>query len=348
MNSLAEQNAGDGWVFARAIQASVRRAFLWGACVAILTLFAGALALPTFAWMDANIGKNYAPGEVTSALDTIFRTDHREGLASVASAMTSSAGVLQIAVLLLGIFAAGGWLQVLLERADGKSMRRFVSGGCRFFLRFFRVALLALGILAIGQWVLYGQPWKKLVLEGMMGLASHDLGRMEGLDSALLALQLGWAQDGCMSLLFALVMAWALYTRTRLALHDSRWVFWAGCCSALTLLRHPIRTLRPLLLLFLAEAAVVAFCAPWATRFFESRLEASPSPWWIMGLALAGIGALAWREVMRGARYHAAISVSAEVVKPSSQPDPWNVIGGPGGPQYPMDDDLDERYGVAL
>lgn len=349
MEATSEQTTSNqGWVFLRAIQASTRRALLWFACACLLVLLAGALAIPTHTWMEASIGSRYAPGDATSALDTIFRTDHSAGLANVARGTASSAGVLQIVVLLLGIFAAGGWLQVLLERASGYAMRRFLSGGCRFFLRFLRVAILVLALLACAQWVLYGMPWKKLVLEGALGLASHDLARMEGLESELMMRRLGWIQDGCMTLSFALILAWALYTRTRLALHDSRSVIWAGACSALTILRHPIRTLRPLLLLFVAEASVLVFLAGWATDFFEQRLGASPSAWWILGLAMTGFTALAWREVLRGARYHAVIAVSAVVVKSTSQPDPWNVIGGPGGPQYPMDDDLDERYGVAL
>jgi hypothetical protein len=30
------------------------------------------------------------------------------------------------------------------------------------------------------------------------------------------------------------------------------------------------------------------------------------------------------------------------------RPDPWHTIGGPGGPQYPVDDEAEERYGVSL
>ena len=44
------------------------------------------------------------------------------------------------------------------------------------------------------------------------------------------------------------------------------------------------------------------------------------------------------------ARYHAAVKVSQEIVRrPPEKPDPWEAIGGPGGPQYPVGED-DESY----
>ena len=56
--------------------------------------------------------------------------------------------------------------------------------------------------------------------------------------------------------------------------------------------------------------------------------------------------ALAWSIITRGARYHTAVAVSREIVRPISRPDPWkHTLGGPGGPRYPIDGD---DYGVAL
>jgi hypothetical protein len=49
------------------------------------------------------------------------------------------------------------------------------------------------------------------------------------------------------------------------------------------------------------------------------------------------------REILRGARYHASVKVSQEIVRrPAQQPDPWRAIGGPGGPQYPVGDSAND------
>ena len=56
---------------------------------------------------------------------------------------------------------------------------------------------------------------------------------------------------------------------------------------------------------------------------------------------------LMWRAIIRGARYHVTASVSHDVVRPLSRPDPWKEsIGGPGGPRYPLEEG--DEYGVAL
>jgi hypothetical protein len=52
------------------------------------------------------------------------------------------------------------------------------------------------------------------------------------------------------------------------------------------------------------------------------------------------LASLALRVVLRGARYHAAVGVSRQVVTPILRPDPWkDAVGGPGGPRYPIGDD---------
>ncbi len=340
--------AREGWVFTAAIRWCLARLGIWGGMTLLLALLAGVLAMPAAEWMEGTVGSRYAPGQVSAGLDTVFRADHGGAMGRLSQGQVASAVVLQVLALLLGVFAAGGWLQVTLERKRGKTLRRFLFGGSRYFLRYLRVALLALAVIAIFRWTLYGLPWKALVLDGMFEVPKSDWSRLESLDSELLVRRLGWIQDGSMALLFALTMAWAVYTRTRLALHDSRSVLWAGGCTALSILRHPIQTLRPLILLLFAEALVVVGICGLATDFFDGRLTSQPSTWWVLALGGTGFFALAWREILRGARYHAAVSVSRQVVKPTLRPDPWRVIGGPGGPQYPVDDDLDERYGVAL
>jgi len=50
--------------------------------------------------------------------------------------------------------------------------------------------------------------------------------------------------------------------------------------------------------------------------------------------------------IVRGSRYHAAVQVSREVVRPIARPDPWKEsVGGPGGPRYPIGGD---EYSVSM
>ncbi len=51
---------------------------------------------------------------------------------------------------------------------------------------------------------------------------------------------------------------------------------------------------------------------------------------------------------MRGAKYVTAVEITRTLVRPVTPPDPWHTIGGPGGPQYPVDSDDGERYGVSI
>jgi hypothetical protein len=63
--------------------------------------------------------------------------------------------------------------------------------------------------------------------------------------------------------------------------------------------------------------------------------------WWpVAVLALLTLAVLAVRVIVRGARYHAAVQISRQVVTPIARPDPWkDTVGGPGGPRYPIGGD---------
>jgi hypothetical protein len=141
------------------------------------------------------------------------------------------------------------------------------------------------------------------------------------------------------------VLVWGDYTRTRLAMHDGVSALWAGLCTWVTLIAHPVRTLRPMLLLWLAEVAVL--WAAWhLSRFLDARIT-EPGDWVaLLLLFLVGQGILAWRCIVRGARYAAALEISGGLVRAPRRPDPWKEsVGGPGGPQYPLGGD---EYTVSL
>jgi hypothetical protein len=103
--------------------------------------------------------------------------------------------------------------------------------------------------------------------------------------------------------------------------------------------RNPIRTLRPLALIFLVDLAVI-FCCGQALSGLEDGLDSETG---VATIAIIfGIGrlAVAARHLTRGARYYAAAYVSRDIVRPIAKPDPWKEsIGGPGGPRYPLGED---------
>jgi hypothetical protein len=281
--------------------------------------------------------------DLVGTLTASFKHDNREGLRALKIENSNIGAALVLLVMLAGVFVAGGWLQVILERTHGRTFRRFCMGGGRYFFRFLRVFGLLLVLLAGWNWLTYGPPWERYVLEGWLGLSKGDGGYMEALDSEFTVRALGWGQAGLHVLGVALLLAWATYVRTRLALHDSRSVLKAGLLTVWTLVRHPLRTLTPLVLLALVQVLVVSLALGAFRKWLEGGLLARPSTGLVFAMAIVSFVALALREVLRGARYHAAVKVSQTIVRPPQRvPDPWKSIGGPGGPQYPVGDGGEE------
>lgn len=344
-----------GFVFTRALRATLRRPGVWVFAWFVVSFLSLVPAYAVFGYFQDEMGHRYQPGALVHTLDhtlltpdsdTSFRSDHAVQSDVLQESIALIGALVAFLMLLWSVFAAGGWLQIVLERKRGHSLRRFLFGGARYFWRFLRLMLLCFLLLALFGWILYEEPWQELVLRRELGLPSFDLDSLENLDSERTAVNLSWLQGGLYGLCFALTLTWADYTRTRLALHDTTSVFGAGLRTFFTMLRHPIMTLRPMLLLLLVELLVLALGAL-LRGWFEGGMEAQPS-WIDLALVvLAGQLVVIWRIVTRGARYQAAAAVSTQVVRPLSRPDPWkSSIGGPGGPRYPLEDA--DEYGVSL
>ena len=141
---------------------------------------------------------------------------------------------------------------------------------------------------------------------------------------------------------------WGVYTRTRIAQRDGRSALGAGIATFFVMLRHPIQTLRPLLLLTLVQAAIVVYAASSIIAVIDERAASKPRLEHVVALfAVAQVAAL-WRHLNRGAMYIAAARVSQYLVPPHKRKgNPWQTIGGPGGPQYPVDVAADD-YHVAM
>jgi hypothetical protein len=332
-----------GVVSLRALNAALARAPLWLTASFFTTMLALVVSVPWFGFFQGAMDHRYEPGSLIEALDETFRFDHRREQEVLEEGTRSAIGVAAVLAMLAGVFSAGGWLQVFLEKSEGQSLRRFFFGGSRYFFRFLRLLLLTLFLLHAVGFLVYGLPWELVVDRLLLGIPEGDLERLE---SALQAHRVVLAQDGLYLALVALVLAWGDYTRTRLALHDTSSALWAGLCSGVTILAHPVRTLRPLIVLLLVEASVLAIAA-WLARRIQDGLGAQSSAWPLFALIALGQAVLCWRTIVRGARYSAALQVSHQLVRPLARPNPWKkTIGGPGGPRYPVDDG--EDFGVSL
>jgi hypothetical protein len=330
------------WIFLHSLRVTIGRTPVWLVAALLVACLAAAQALPWFSYYEAQIGNAYEKGRLIADLDETFRFDHRVPREALETAMRGAAGAFALLAMLLGAFTAGGWLQVFLEHTQGESVRRFFYGGSRFFFRFVRVALLSLVLLQLLGWLLYGKPWEWLVLDKLYGLPDGDL---QELESERVAKRIGLAQDALFAIGFSLVLVWGDYTRTRLAAHGTKSAIWAGLCTVTLLVAHPVRSLRPLALLWFAELGVL-WIAWILTERIDDGLGPSSSSWSVLALFAIGIGAHAWRTIVRGARYSACVLVTRDQVRPLARPDPWkSAIGGPGGPRYPIDGD---EYGVAL
>lgn len=327
------------FTFLKALQRASGRAPLWLATSAAISLLALVVALPWLGFLRTALDHRYAPGSLLRALDADFLFDARRAHGALSESTATTGAALAFLALLFGVFSAGGWLQVLLERSDGHSLRRFFYGGSRFFFRFLRVLVLTVLTLQLASWVVYGTPWDLIVERLWLGIDDP-----EQLTSELTARQLVLAQDALFLLATFAILLWGDYTRARIALHDGVSALWAGACAWTTLVRHPVRTLRPHLLLcgFEALALVVA----WKCSGFLDARVTGPGGWpYVLGLFLVGQLLLCWRSIVRGARYAAAVEISAEIVRAPRRPDPWKAVGGPGGPQYPIGQD---EYTVSL
>lgn len=322
-----------------ALRITLGRPPVWLLILSIECLLALPVALAFHGFMTGALDHHYEPGSLFANLDANFRFDQRQEIENLNATTAVIGSVLALFSMLIGCFCAGGWLQVFLERTRGESLRRFFFGGARYFWRFFRLMLLSLATLALIGWVVYGPPWNRLVLHWILGVPESDFGALETLRSEATLAKLRFTQSALYAGAFGLVLTWGDYTRTRLALHDTSSAVWAGLCAWWTILRHPVKTLRPMLGLFAIELAIVLVLG-WLSRSIESDIVRRPEIVGVGILFAAAQFALLWRVILRGARYHAAVQVSREVVRPIARPDPWKEsIGGPGGPRYPIGGD---------
>lgn len=302
-----------------ALRAAVARPAVWSAIWFAEAALALGPALAYFTWLAPELEHRTAPRELFRELSTVFRFDQRAALAQLDGSIEQLGALLALFAMFLGAFTAGGWLTLFLSDSKTRGLGAFVAGGVRFFGRFARLIVFTGLLLALVTWLCKGAPWNQLVLRGLAGVPPRDFERLETLSSESTALFLRQLQACVYALGVALVLVWGDFTRTRLALFDTRSVVWAGIESALLIALHPWRTLRPVFALFVLEAAIVTGFGALAYGI-DGRIANGLD---VATLLVLGQLALAWRIVLRGARYHAVVSVSRALVRPHAKPDPW-------------------------
>lgn len=320
-----------------ALRSALSRPAVWSSIWATELALALAPAILYATWLGPELDHRVAPRALFQELDTIFRFDHRAEIAQLDGTIEQLGALLVIVAMFVGAFAAGGWLTLFLSGSRRRGLGEFVTGGARFFGRFARLIVCTGFLLALVTWLCKGAPWNHVVLRGIAGVPVADFDKLETLPSESHALLLRQIQACVYGLGVALVLTWGDFTRTRIALFDARSVVWAGLESAFLLVRHPLRALRPMIVLFVVEAAIVTGLG-FASRAVESGalggaagLERGiTSSTEVVALLLLGQLALLWRVVLRGSRYAAAVSVSRALVTPIARPDPWRWGRLPG------------------
>jgi len=337
---MVHSSSTDGWRSWNAIKAAATCPTVWMTTWGGLFVMGLVLALPWQAWFADSTSHRYAIDELIRSLSASFSFDNGAATAQLDSQTAQSGAVLALAAVLLGIFAAGGWLVLFLDGGSGPKLHRFLTGGARHFWRFMRLWILLMVLLAGWYWLFYDDPWDTFVLSRWLRVPEYDYSRLETMHSELHVALLGWARDLIFGLGFAFLMTCGTYARTRMA-YLSRYSSCLALLGALgMILRHPVRTMRPLVALFMFEALIVTLGLGWSVRSVGSLLGQAESWLIVLGLFLLGQLAVMLRELGRGAKYHVALHVQHSI-RPRPVELPATSIGAPGGPQYPLDDDTE-------
>jgi hypothetical protein len=288
------------------------RCWRWWAAAA---LFEFALALPAALlwqqWLSGALGNRFEPGELFANLSTQFRFDERAQLGQLGAGASLWLAIAALCAMLAGAWFAGGWAQLAFDERGESVLARANAGARRFFWRYVRVWLLTLVLLAAWSWLLFDWPWKTVVLGWILHLPEAS-DRLEAFTSEKSAVALRIVQDSLYGLGVALCLCCADYARLRIAARDSRSAL-AGWNGAIRMVaRSPLRTLAPLVALFLVELLVLAI-AGWVSSALEGRLDTNraglPS---VTLLAATTASVLALRCWLRGARYQSAAEVVRE------------------------------------
>ncbi|TAJ20858.1 MAG: hypothetical protein EPO68_05710 [Planctomycetota bacterium] len=326
----------------RALLQALRTPCAWLPFALVPLVLALGPALAWTRWFQRTTEHRATDARLLPALDETFRFDHRASLGELAASTGAGGAWLALVALLAGCACAGGALALLVEPRGPRALARSAAGAASTWFCFVRVALLEIALLALAGWLLYGMPWRVLVLEILCGLPNGD---PQEFASEASAVHIGWLADGLSAACFAAATLWAVHVRTRVVLGDSRSVLVTGARAAGFLLRHPLRAVLPALAIGIAQIiAVFALGAFANARNHHFALDGAGMQ--IAVLAACTLLALAIGAIARVAQYALAVELVRELVPMLASPrTPPAGVGAPGGPQYPIDGD---EFGVSV
>ncbi|MBM3975513.1 MAG: hypothetical protein FJ299_00810 [Planctomycetes bacterium] len=325
-----------------ALARSMRLPGAWIPFALVPLALALAPALGWIRWFESPAAQRYSETELLPALDETFRFDHRLDLADLAASTGALGAWLALLAVLLGCACAGGALALLAAPAGERSIARWATGATQTWWRFVRVVLVELALLAALGWLLYGLPWRVLVLELWCGLPGGD---PQEFASEASAVRIGWLRDGLYALGFAGIGLAAVHARTRIALGDSRSAFVASARSAWFLLRHPLRAVLPAALLGGAHVFAV-FALGAFSNARNHAFETEGAGFQIGVLLVCTLLAILIGAIARVAQYALALELLPEFEPRLASTRDWPpAVGAPGGAQYPIDGD---EFGVSV
>lgn len=326
----------------RALLVALRTPLAWLPFALLPLALAAAPALAWMRWFERTTEHRATDAQLLPALDETFRFDHRDAIGDLAASTGTSGAWLALVALLAGCACAAAALALLVEPRGPRACARALAGVAANGFCFVRLALLEIALLALAGWLLYGMPWRVLVLEILCGLPGGD---PQAFASEASAVHAGWWADGLSALCFAATSLWAIHVRTRVALGDSRSVFVSGARAAAFLLRHPLRAVVPAAVLASAQLVALLGIGAFANaRNHHFALEGAGAQ--IAVLAACSLVALLVAAIGRVAQYALAVELVRELVPRLAAPRDLPIgVGAPGGPQYPIGGD---EFGVSV
>ena len=272
-----------------------------GRVLLALLLASLALALPSVLLFGDAV-RAYAnhradPIPFASEIDFTAWFDLRRDLQPAALALAFSA----LGAFLLGIFSAGGWLEVLSNREGRPGFRVFAAGAGGRFVRFLRLSVLALAAIFGARVLCYGAP--SLALQRVLSGGTGELSDFPN-ETAVRYFEL-WR-----SIAFAGCVAWIVLvsdlSRAALVVRGGRSAIVAAARGLILFLRNPLSSAAAAGVPFAIELAFL-----WGIAWLADRAsEGEANDLNLAALFLVTQLAVVAREVCRAGRLGALLALA--------------------------------------
>jgi hypothetical protein len=208
-----------------------------------------------------------------------------------------------LAAFLLGIFAAAGWFEVLTRRDSRLGFRAFASGAGARMVRFVRLALISLLVIAGARWVFYGAP-ADLAIQWLTGGGSE----LTDFATEPRARIFQWAQSGAFVLTLGGVVLVSDLSRSVMVVRGGRSALVAGFRGVVLFLRNPLASTAGAAVPFAAECASL-----WGIGWgIDIAAAGEANDWNLAALFLLTQVAVVVREVARAGRLGALLAIARD------------------------------------